>query len=223
VKPRAILFDLDCTLTDRRASLAKYVGIFVDRFRDQLRDVDEELILEKFARFDQFGYLPRAQCWGHLLENLAWNRLPLLEELDGVWDRHWPGCAIAAAGAVVVLHQLCDAGFVLGMITNGKTLMQQRKIEHLGIGRFMKLMLISEAVGIAKPQRGIFDHACGMLGFSAGEVWFVGDHPINDAIGAKNAGMVDVWLRGGVSWPLDREGPTHVIENLAELRRMVDF
>jgi len=85
----------------------------------------------------------------------------------------------------------------------------------------MGTSLVSGAVGIAKPDKAIFHRACSQLGIHPHEAWFVGDNPINDAIGARNAGLVDVWLRGYADWPVSRPPATPAIDDLQELLKIL--
>jgi FMN phosphatase YigB (HAD superfamily) len=51
--------------------------------------------------------------------------------------------------------------------------------------------------GAAKPAPEFFARVCDWSGFSAGEVVYVGDHPANDTVPARAAGMRSVHLRRG--------------------------
>ncbi len=221
-QPKAILFDLDCTLTDRRASLSKYASIFADRFQEHLDDVvDETTIFSRFVEIDRHGYLPRSKCWPYLLSKLKWKRPASTLELDELWVEGWPRCAVSAAGARELLERLAAAEISLGIITNGPADSQRNKIDTLGIVDLMDVVLVSGAFGVAKPQRAIFDCACQTLGLAPGEVWFVGDHPINDAVGARSAGLVDVWLTGYAPWPQEHQPATFSIEQLHQLPELL--
>jgi putative hydrolase of the HAD superfamily len=120
-----------------------------------------------------------------------------------------------------VLDRLAAAGFDLGIITNGGTLTQKRKIDILGIKDLMKIIVISEEAGLAKPAAAIFQHACAGLALSPEAVWFVGDNPVNDAIGARAAGMIDVWLRGYATWPAESPAATITIDRLEQLPELL--
>jgi HAD-hyrolase-like len=55
----------------------------------------------------------------------------------------------------------------------------------------------------------IFQHALDGLGLGADQVWFVGDHPENDILGASRVGLRTVWLRGAHPWPGHQVVPYH--------------
>lgn len=54
---------------------------------------------------------------------------------------------------------------------------QNLKIDALGLRHRLKVIIISEAVGMAKPDPAIFHLAAEGLGVSLSELWYVGDHP----------------------------------------------
>lgn len=51
--------------------------------------------------------------------------------------------------------------------------------------------------GVAKPSPEFFARLCTWSGFPAGEVVYVGDHPANDTVPARAAGLRTVHLRRG--------------------------
>jgi putative hydrolase of the HAD superfamily len=80
----------------------------------------------------------------------------------------------------------------------------------------ISLLLSSESVGIGKPDPAIFLHAAERLGCEPAQCWYVGDHPVNDVVGARAAGMNAIWLEGFHSWPALHPFPSHSITALHE-------
>jgi putative hydrolase of the HAD superfamily len=91
------------------------------------------------------------------------------------------------------LHNLRDRGIKLGIITNGPTVWQSRKIDALGIAPLFDAIVISGNEGFEKPDPRIFAVALERCRAMPAESMFVGDHPEADIRGAKGAGMVPVW------------------------------
>jgi putative hydrolase of the HAD superfamily len=76
-------------------------------------------------------------------------------------------------------------------------------------------ILISDAEGISKPDRQIFDRALERLNVTAAQAVFVGDHPAVDIAGARGAGMRAIWKRdANVAEAVEADA---VIDELAEL------
>jgi len=72
---------------------------------------------------------------------------------------------------------------------------------------------------VAKPDKGIFEVVERQLGVEPGACVLVGDHPLNDVVGAKRAGWRAVWIDrdGGGAFEEAGERPDAVITSLDEL------
>ena len=103
--------------------------------------------------------------------------------------------ALAAARAL-------RPGIRLAVVTNGAARRQRARLEGMGLVREIPVLVISGALGVAKPEPGIFARALADLGVAAEQAVMVGDSPEADVAGAKRAGLGAVWLnRAGVAWP----------------------
>ncbi len=87
-------------------------------------------------------------------------------------------------------------GLEMGLITNGPSLHQRRKIQSLQLDRWIKreLILISGEVGVTKPDVAIFRSMEEHLKLEPQECCYIGDSFENDVLGAKNAGWKAIWL-----------------------------
>lgn len=82
----------------------------------------------------------------------------------------------------------------LGIITNGFTELQTVRLERTGLQHHFDILVISEKVGMAKPDVGIFEHAFELMGQPERErVLMVGDNPHSDIQGGINAGIHTCW------------------------------
>ncbi len=88
---------------------------------------------------------------------------------------------------------------------------------RIGIDRYFDGQMNARMVGVGKPDPRIFHAACELLNLDPGEVLHIGDHPVEDVQGAKQAGLATAWLnRNGSRWPLDFE-PDFTCASLREL------
>jgi putative hydrolase of the HAD superfamily len=86
----------------------------------------------------------------------------------------------------------------------------------------METILISEAVGIRKPDAGIFKNTLANLSASPEQSWYVGDHPQSDMQGAAKAVIGGVWVRsGGHPWPKAQRPPDYTIDELPEILNLI--
>jgi len=108
----------------------------------------------------------------------------------------------------------------LGIITNGFTELQQIRLARTGFADVFSALVISEQVGVAKPDIGIFNHAFALMNHPPkNQILMVGDNPHADIKGGINAGIDTCWLnRHGASCP---EGiiPHHEVSSLAQLQQ----
>jgi len=107
-------------------------------------------------------------------------------------------------------------GIPLGVITNGNTDQQMRKLHRMGIlGRF-SVVVVSESAGHAKPACAIFHHACSSIGRPPEACVFVGDDWERDVDGALNAGLSPVWVERDSERTQEQTRVPH-IRSLSEL------
>lgn len=110
------------------------------------------------------------------------------------------------------------AAYPLGLITNGDGAQQRQKLDQMGIAERFCSVVISGDIGIAKPEREIFERSAAELGLQPSELLFIGDNPENDVYGATQAGWQAIWLnRAGAK----QEVAAHTVVDLAEIPRFV--
>ena len=99
-------------------------------------------------------------------------------------------------GADEVVRELAKK-YPLTIISNGFKEVQYYKFAHSGLADCFAHTLISEEVGLNKPQPGIFRIALEQNGVAADEAVMIGDSYSSDIAGAKNAGIDQIWLHEG--------------------------
>lgn len=124
-------------------------------------------------------------------------------------------------GAQALLDAL-DGKARLGLITNGFTALQTARLQRTGLLGHFDPLVISEQVGVAKPDVRIFEHALERMGRPPREqVLMVGDNPHSDILGGLNAGLHTCWVNvHGHTAPKDI-APHHEVRSLDELRRLL--
>jgi FMN hydrolase / 5-amino-6-(5-phospho-D-ribitylamino)uracil phosphatase len=91
-------------------------------------------------------------------------------------------------------------------------------IERCGLGALFDGHVTAIAAGAAKPDARIFAVLRERAGVPAEEILHVGDDPITDIVGARQAGMQTAWLnRDARSWPVTLAPPERTIVTLAEI------
>ncbi len=82
----------------------------------------------------------------------------------------------------------------LGIITNGNSCQQRQKLRELGIIDYFDVIIISEDVGVSKPDPQIFIQACKAANQTPSNCIYVGDKLETDALAASEAGLMGTWL-----------------------------
>lgn len=94
------------------------------------------------------------------------------------------------------LDYLQEQGVPMGVITNGPTDHQYKKVTQLALEEWIdsERIIISQATGFQKPEVEIFQLAEKNFGFNGQKTLYVGDNFDNDVIGAKNSGWQALWF-----------------------------
>jgi len=107
----------------------------------------------------------------------------------------------------------------MGIITNGFTDLQAIRLEKTGMSQYFEHVIISEEVGVAKPDIAIFRHALEKMGMPCkSKVLMVGDNQHSDILGGINFGIETCWLNSyGIE--SDRSiAPCYTVSSLHELK-----
>ena len=98
-------------------------------------------------------------------------------------------------GVPGLLDALRRRGMKIGVVTNGRSTKQRRKLEHFDIRPDdLDALAISEEVGKTKPHPAMFQHALASLRAAPEHVTMIGDSWENDVLGALGSGIAAVWL-----------------------------
>lgn len=194
-RPKLVLFDLDNTLCDHHASLnVRLHHAFEPLFSDP--DAREEIVQASIARATD-----GTQHFDELLADFGISGGNAAEEARAryISDRYR---GLKLFDDTLSVIDAVKRVATVGMITNGPTEIQQPKIDLLEIEAHFEFVLISESVGIWKPDPGIFEMALELGNVSADDAVYVGDSPVADVPGAHSVGMTAVWInRAGIEWP----------------------
>lgn len=96
-------------------------------------------------------------------------------------------------GAEATLRILAAAGFRLALLSNWSSNLPQI-LERLNIRHYFEFVIVSSLVGLAKPDRAIFDLAVQKSGCRPDELLYVGDSPASDIAGSQAAGWNSVLI-----------------------------
>jgi len=197
---KAILFDLDDTLVDFKTAESKSLQLTYEEFyqdltpetdfRDLFHTINKSLwksaeagnLDTKHIRTLRFEEVNKAFPSKSSPETIAQFYLDKLAETS-----EWIEGAEKAIQALSKSHKL-------GIITNGFSCVQRKKYTLHCMHNWIPLLVISEEVGCAKPDKRIFHWALEKMGCTPDEVLMVGDSLSSDFEGAMASGIDFCWI-----------------------------
>jgi putative hydrolase of the HAD superfamily len=203
-----LLIDLDNTLVDRTSAYKSWAS---SRFG--------ESELSWLVEADREGYEPRERLAAAIAERYGEDAAAVLAELAaGMVDHLVLDPAVSAA-----LGEATAAGCVPVVVTNGPVAQQEAKLRRTGLDRLVAGWTISEAAGVRKPDRRIFELAAASVGLALTATgWMIGDNAELDIGGGAAAGLRTAWTANGRNWPDDLDfHPTVVAADCATALRTV--
>jgi len=217
-----VFFDLDDTLIDSQGAVGEAV-------RKIHFDLQVKQSLEDFLGAWRAAHAHRYPRYldGHLSYQDA-SRMRVRDalganvtdsEADAVFERYMRAYELNWALFSDVRPCLSALrGTRLGVISNGPSKEQRRKLTQLGIEPSFERIVISEECGCAKPNAGIFARACELANVAAHDAWYVGDNFEIDYGGATAAGLRAVWLNRRGEKP---QTNSHIVTSLTQVPNVI--
>jgi putative hydrolase of the HAD superfamily len=240
---RGVIFDLGSTLIEfkgewegvmaqglaallqalRATGLTLDEAAFRIRFREAMAEADR-------ARHEDMRERTTASTLRKLLEALGIQQVDdlALESavermfvLSEAWWQPMPGVR-------EVVETLRGRGYRLGMISNAADAANARRlIRKVGVEGDFRPILISAEVGWRKPHAETFLRVLREWSLPGQEVVMVGDTLHEDILGAKRAGLHQIWLRsdGQLQEPVQAESdiaPSAVADSLSQIPALID-
>lgn len=223
----AVLFDMDGTLIQHTQDIRDLCRGTFEAFAEELAPLTQERFWETFwpKNHDMWYMMVDGVLKGDIARLYSFvNTLRALKVDDRLGEpmlQDWENRIITATclfeDTLPVIGRLCSAGLRLGIVTNGYTTMQWRKLHHHGLGAHVDFALISEEAGVHKPDKAIFDLALAQAEVAAQQALFIGDTPSADIEGARNAGLHAVLIDPRDTWAEFEDSRVPKIRRLREL------
>lgn len=201
---RHIFFDLDHTLWDFKSNSREALRDIYDKF--DLRSNGVSNSMEFIATYERINDLLWVRYRQHRIDKQTLRNSRFNDVLA-----HWgiknqelafyinerylnlsPFKTKLMPGALDFLKHL-HGRYEIHLITNGFKEIQNIKIDKCDIRKFFREVIISEDVGVQKPHPLIFRTSEKRTGARTEECIYIGDHPISDIKGSKDAGWDQVW------------------------------
>ncbi len=106
----------------------------------------------------------------------------------------------------------------MGIITNGLDALQQKRLDNTGTTKFFEIVVVSEVVGVAKPNAKIFEYAFEQIGdVDKSQILMVGDTLSSDILGANGVGIDSCWFNHTEENNTTEIKPTYEITDIKQL------
>jgi putative hydrolase of the HAD superfamily len=235
-RPSALTLDLDDTLLDGAGleeSIAR-VCISLARLYPQLdaaalRSANAEVWMQYWFEVEDDWTLGRLDSSSFSLE--GWRRVLLAcgcrddDVVETARDLHRQFARDAHRlydDVQELLDYVEEAQLPIALVSNGASDVQREKVDVLDLGDRFVTVVVSSELGAAKPDAGPFDSAVQALGSDRSRTWHVGDNLDTDVQGARNAGLVAVWVnRHGRRRAVNDPEPNIEVESLSMLVRLL--
>jgi YjjG family noncanonical pyrimidine nucleotidase len=229
-KYKCIFFDLDHTLWDYETnSMHTLQELFVqyqleskgvigfDRFFQTFRHVNLSL-WDLYDTGRITSEVIRRERFKQILEAFDAYEEQLSDDLSRDYLNVCPTKCNLMPGAVETLDYL-SKNYSLTVVTNGFEEIQNIKLTSGGLHQYFDHIITSQKAGHRKPAKEIFDYALRVNGADNSETIMIGDNPITDIGGAKNASIDAVLFNPD---QVDHEIDVHYeIASLGELRQIL--
>jgi putative hydrolase of the HAD superfamily len=188
----AVIFDLDQTILDRQQSLVNFVTW---QCRGMLRaDIkDESSFIHRFIELDANGSVWKDVVYQALICEFSIQNWTV-SELLSVYENCFCGFSVPKVGVAEAITEIANKQHCIGLISNGMSPFQERNFRCLGFSILFGSVIVSQAAGLRKPDSRIFLMSCRELSSSLSESIYVGDNPIADIKGAKDAGLQTIFI-----------------------------
>jgi putative hydrolase of the HAD superfamily len=111
--------------------------------------------------------------------------------------------------------QYLEKKYTMHLITNGFLESTKMKIGNTDIEKYFKNVIISEIVGVNKPDKAIFEHALNLAGAEKQTSLMIGDSLEADVMGALNFGIDAIYFN-----PNGHHKPAHIPLQISHLNEL---
>ena len=119
-------------------------------------------------------------------------------------------------GAIELLEYLRPK-YNMYILSNGFIELQSHKMRTAGIDKYFDALILSEDIGVNKPNRELYEYALEKTGSKLEESIMIGDMFETDIVGAANIGMKQIYFN-----PKKKEShtfaPTYMVTELLQIK-----
>jgi len=220
---RAIVFDLDNTLTDFMKMKADAVSAAIDGMIDAGLELPREAVRAKIDAIYQEQGLEYQKVFDQLLTSELGRLDPKILASGIVAYRRARESALVLYPHVnMTLLELSKRGIRLGVVSDAPQAQVWLRLCSLSLQHVFDAVVTFDDTGERKPSPAPFRALLGQLGVEAKHALMVGDWAERDVVGAKSLGMTTVFARYGDTFGTQESGADFDVNDIWELVAIVD-
>jgi HAD superfamily hydrolase (TIGR01549 family) len=237
MKPIHALFcDLDDTLADdtgsNRISLSR-ITPRLKQAKPDLLDVEIQAVfrtvmVKHWENFDDspIKAMPDPQdvyilLWDEILHTWGIQNPKLSKELARDFLTYRDESYTVFDDSLAALERLQEKMPVI-LVSNGHAVLQRKKIAICNMAPLIQKTVIAQEFGLSKPRKEIFHEAMKSVQVPAEQILMVGDNPVADIQGGKNAGLQTAWIQRRPHYAFSHDpNPDYYVQSMIEVEAWI--
>jgi len=220
---RAIVFDLDNTLTDFMRMKAAAIDAAVDAMIDAGLELPREAIRARIDAIYQEQGLEYQKVFDQLLESELGHIDPkILASGVVAYRRARESSLVLYPHVQMTLLELVRRGIKIGVVSDAPAPQAWLRLCQLGLQHVFEAVVTFDDTREQKPSPAPFREVLRRLAVEPHEALMVGDWPARDMVGGRQLGMRTAFARYGDTFGTRESGADHDLDDVFELVAIVD-
>ncbi|MCK4513199.1 HAD-IA family hydrolase [bacterium] len=220
---KAIIFDLDNTLTDFMRMKTVSIDAAIEAMIDAgLPMSATETKAKLFEIYDREG-IEDQRVFDRFLEEQYGEIDPKIHTAAVIGYRRGREYTLVLYPHVKkTLLALAKRGFKLAVLSDAPRYQAWSRLCYLGLEHFFDHVITFEDTNVRKPDPAPFMKACEVLNVGPDEVIMIGDWPERDMVGGKGVGIKTVYAKYGDTSGAATSGADYEVDDISQLIAIVD-
>ena len=220
---RAIVFDLDNTLTDFMKMKADAINAAIDGMIDAGLNLPREAVRAKIDAIYQEQGLEFQRVFDQLLESELGHIDPrILASGIVAYRRARESALVLYPHVQMTMLELAKRGIRLGVVSDAPQAQVWRRLCSLALQHVFDAVVTFDDTHERKPSPAPFREVLRRLGVEAHEALMVGDWAERDVVGARSLGMTTAFARYGDTFGTRHSGADYDLNDVFELVAIAD-
>jgi putative hydrolase of the HAD superfamily len=220
---RAIVFDLDNTLTDFMKMKSDAITAAIDGMIDAGLQLPRELVRARIDAIYQEQGLEYQRVFDQLIESELGHIDPkILASGIVAYRRARESALVLYPHVQMTLLELTRRGIKLGVVSDAPEAQVWLRLCSLSLQHVFDAVVTFEDTGQRKPSPAPFKEVLRRLGVEPTQALMIGDWAERDVVGAAGLGMKTVFARYGDTFDTESSGADYEVDDVHELVAIVD-